>query len=115
MEPSVTEDVDIDVTIPRECVYHSFADHPGSCPRCGGVLRQSHQTYLVLTGGSRGSADSFMIGSNVGWFCCDCPTVLFNPQQVRELIPSGTGLSRWNAIYAEQNCKSCTGWPLNRL
>lgn len=76
----------IDITIPRECVYKHFKAQPGPCPRCGGPLQQSRQTYLVATRRGRGTTDSFMIGSDMGWFCARCPTVVINPEKVSELL-----------------------------
>lgn len=76
----------IDISIPRECIYQEFEEQPGPCPRCGGALQQSRQTYLVATRRGRGTTDSFMIGSDVGWFCARCPTVVINPEKVSELL-----------------------------
>ena len=76
----------IDITIPRECVYKHFKGQPGPCPRCGGPLQKSRQTYLVVTKREEETADSFMIGSDVGWFCARCPTVVINPEEVSELL-----------------------------
>ena len=84
----------IDVSEPRECIYKSFADHPGPCPRCGGPLVQSRQTYLVLTRHGERAADSFMVGGDFGWFCIRCPTVVVNPADVAEMLR--VRLSHWD-------------------
>lgn len=84
--PPLKEDPSIDITRPRECIYKSFADHPGPCPRCGGSLQQSHQTYLVATRRGSKIADSFLIGSDFGWFCTRCPTVVIDPADVSEVL-----------------------------
>lgn len=76
----------IDITVPRECVYKSFEDHPGPCPRCGGPLQRSRQTYLVLTRRGRKITDSFIVGSDFGWFCAHCPTVVINPEDVSDML-----------------------------
>ncbi len=79
----------IDITIPRECIYRVFEDVPGPCPRCGTGLQQSSQTYLVATRHGRTMADPFIIGSDFGWFCPDCPTVVINPHEVKEYLSFG--------------------------
>jgi hypothetical protein len=79
----------IDITIPRECIYKVFEDAPGPCPRCGAGLQQSSQTYLIATRHGRNIADQFMIGSDFGWFCPNCPTVVINPHQVKEFLSFG--------------------------
>ena len=74
---------DIDITQPRECIYREFKDQPGPCPHCGGPLRTSYQTYMVITRRGNKTTDSFMMGSGtLGWFCENCPTVVINPQEV---------------------------------
>ena len=80
---------EIDITIPRECIYKEFENNPGPCPRCGSELQQSSQTYMVATRRERTAADSFIIGSDFGWFCAACPTVVINPHDVMELLSFG--------------------------
>jgi hypothetical protein len=84
----------IDITIPRECIYQEFDEQPGPCPRCGGPLQQSRQTYLVTTWRGEEIADSFFIGSDMGWFCPRCPTVVINPDKVEEFLTHG--LPKWD-------------------
>ena len=76
----------IDITIPRECIYQEFEGQPGPCPRCGGPLQQSSQTYLVVTQRGEEITDSFMIGGDIGWFCARCPTVVINPEEVNKFF-----------------------------
>ncbi len=79
----------IDITIPRECIYQEFENEPGPCPRCGAGLQQSRQTYLIATRHGRTMADPFMVGSDFGWFCAACPTVVINPYEVKKLLSYG--------------------------
>jgi hypothetical protein len=76
----------IDITIPRECVYQEFEEQPGPCPRCGGPLQQSSQTYLVITRHGEEMADNFIIGGDIGWFCTRCPTVVINPEELDKFL-----------------------------
>lgn len=76
----------IDITIPRECIYQQFEGQPAPCPRCGGPLQQSRQTYLVATRRGKEITDNFMIGNDMGWFCARCPTVVINPEKVSEFL-----------------------------
>ncbi len=76
----------IDVSEPRECIYKSFGDAPGPCPRCGERLEQHMQTYLVATRRGKRITDSFITGTDFGWFCTNCPTVVINPEDVDEML-----------------------------
>ncbi len=84
----------IDITQPRECIYKSFKGDPGPCPRCGAALRQNRQTYLVATRRGRQLTDSFITGTDFGWLCPSCPTIVINPEDVSKLL--GFGASRWD-------------------
>jgi len=84
----------IDITIPRECIYQEFEEQPGPCPRCGSPLRQSRQTYLVTSRRGQEITDSFIVGSDMGWFCARCPTVVISPEKVSELLMHP--LPRWD-------------------
>jgi len=79
-------ELSIDISEPRERIYKSFEDHPGPCPRCGGSLQQSLQTYLVVTRRGSKITDSFIVGSDFGWFCTCCPTVVIDPADVSEML-----------------------------
>lgn len=76
----------IDITIPRECIYQRFKGEPGPCPRCGGPLQQSTQTYLVATRRGKRIADSFVVGGDMGWFCTRCPTVVINSEELSDML-----------------------------
>jgi hypothetical protein len=52
------------------------------------------QTYLVSTRRGRRIADSFMIGSDFGWFCDNCPAIVINTDQVNEMLRHR--LSHWD-------------------
>jgi hypothetical protein len=86
---------DIDISQPRECVYREFKGQPGSCPRCGGPLRKSYQTYMIVTRRGKKVTDSFVSGSDtLGWFCENCPTVVVNSLEVSSLL--GHQLPHWD-------------------
>lgn len=76
----------VDITEPRECIYKTFKDNPGPCPRCDHPLQQSTQTYLIATRRGKRMADSFFVGNDMGWFCANCPTVVINPEDVGEMM-----------------------------
>jgi hypothetical protein len=75
-----------DPSVPLRCVYRAFEGKPGPCPRCQGTLHQQHQTYSVATRRGNRLTDTFLIGSDFGWFCEDCPTVVINPGEVGEML-----------------------------
>lgn len=85
-EEPAFEEPRIDVSVSRECIYKEFEKHPGPCPRCGGVLQQSHQSYLVTTRRGKEIADSFIMGSDFGWFCTQCLTVVIDPREVSKML-----------------------------
>jgi len=84
----------LDLSVPRECFYRDFGRDPGACPRCGGELVQQYASYLIATRGRGKQADSFMIGSDAGWFCRTCPTLVVNGQKIGQMLSYGGG--RWN-------------------
>ena len=65
-----------DASIPGDNVTKEFEDNPGPCPNCGRRLFQHTHTYLVATRYGYGAelGDAFILGSDFGWFCPDCPT-----------------------------------------
>ena len=83
---TASEEPPIDITIRRECVYQQFKGEPGPCPRCGGPLQQSRQSYLVATRRGEKITDSFMTGGDMGWFCTRCPTVVMNMEKLSEVL-----------------------------
>jgi len=87
-------DEPIDLTLPRVCLYRAFEQAPGPCPRCGGALVQQYASYLISTRSKGRVADSFMTGSDAGWFCPQCPTVVINSNTIGELLSHR--LPRWN-------------------
>jgi hypothetical protein len=84
----------IDLSVSRECFYRDFGPDPGPCPRCGGELVQQYASYLIATRSQRKQADSLMIGSDAGWFCHTCPTIVINRQKIGQMLNHGGG--RWN-------------------
>jgi hypothetical protein len=93
-KPDKDEGPPINIRAPREAVYQSFTGQPGPCPRCGGQLRQSYQTYLIATRRGNKITDSFVTGNDMGWFCRSCSTVVINPEKVSELMQHR--LSHWD-------------------
>jgi hypothetical protein len=84
----------IDLSVPRECFYRDFGSDPGACPRCGGELVQQYASYLIATRNQGKQADTFMIGSDAGWFCRTCPTIVINGRKIGQMLSYGGG--RWN-------------------
>ena len=76
----------IDPKIERKAIYKSFKGKPGPCPQCGGVLKQSHQSYMLATQTGRRKADSFIMGGDFGWFCASCPTVVLDKDELDKLL-----------------------------
>ncbi len=81
--------VKVDAGIRRAVFYEEFDQHPGPCPQCGGELRQASVPYMVATHHGGQMADPFLIASDFGWFCDACPTVVINPDGVREILAHG--------------------------
>jgi hypothetical protein len=76
------------------CYYRAFEDQPGPCPRCGGALEQHYASYLISTRDRRGLADSFISGSEAGWFCSQCPAVVIDTGDIGRLLSHQ--LPNWN-------------------
>jgi hypothetical protein len=49
-------------------------------------LQQSYQSYVIGTRRGSQITDSFLMGSDFGWFCPRCPTVVIDPTQVKRRI-----------------------------
>ncbi len=84
---------ELDLSKPRQVIYQSFESAPGPCPRCGGRLRQSRQTYYVATRRKHKLLDAFVMGSDFGWYCDTCPVVVIDGNAVRETLSHP--LSHW--------------------
>ncbi len=78
--------VAIDFNVPREMIMLTLSGKPGPCPRCGGALEQTYATYMIATRQGKQIADSFIIGSDFGWFCQRCPTLVINSNEVSEML-----------------------------
>ena len=76
----------IDPKIEHKVIYKSFKGKPGPCPQCGGVLKQSYQSYMLATRTGGRKADSFIMGGDFGWFCASCPTVVLNKDELGKLF-----------------------------
>jgi hypothetical protein len=81
----------IDLSEPRHVVYQTFESSPGPCPQCGEHLRKSRETYSVSTRRGRRVMDSFVVGSDFGWYCGACPVVVIDSlkldQMLRQSLP----------------------------
>jgi hypothetical protein len=84
----------IDLSFSRECHIKDFRGQPGPCPNCGGPLRQEYASYMITTRCGKRITDSFVMGSDFGWFCPACPTVVIDSRGVESMLQAGTG--RWD-------------------
>jgi hypothetical protein len=71
---------------PRQAIYQIFKGSPGPCPKCGGALKKSYQSYMVLTHTGERMADSFMMGGDFGWFCQTCPVVVLDKKGLEKML-----------------------------
>ena len=83
----------IDISQPHHCYLKEFKGNPGPCPKCGGELQLSSQTYQVVTTHKGLPKDSFLIGADIGWYCAACRVVILNPRDIEERI--GIFAGRW--------------------
>lgn len=86
--------VAIDFNVPREMIMLTLSGKPGPCPRCGGALQQTYATYMIATRQGKRIADSFMMGSDFGWFCLHCPILVIDTNQVSRMLSHS--LPHWN-------------------
>jgi len=85
-DEAVRDRRDVDASVPRACVYKLFDDTPGPCPKCGGALTRQSAVYAVATFHGDKPADPFLAGTDFGWFCDQCPTVVIDPARVEEFL-----------------------------
>ena len=79
----------INIKTSREAIYQSFKGQPGDCPKCGGKLLRSTQTYMVATRYEKELGGTFIINGDFGWFCVQCPVVVIDADRMGELMSVG--------------------------
>lgn len=89
----------INIKIPRQAIYRSFTDDPGTCPRCGGTLVNERQTYMVATRSGKKITDSFIMRDDFGWFCKSCPIVVLNEKEIYKMF--SVGAKKWGNVGQE--------------
>ncbi len=98
-EPSVINEDDLDPTdmlIPRVLYFKSFGNNPGPCPRCRSKVDNHTSLYAVIA--KIGEEETLLvIGSELGWFCTDCPTMFLNPDKFFQGIRAGMGAD-WDRL-----------------
>lgn len=98
-EPEVINEDDLDPTdmlIPRVLYFKSFGSNPGPCPRCRSKVDNHTSLYAVIA--KIGEEETLMvIGSELGWFCTDCPTMFLNPDKFFQGIRAGMG-AEWDML-----------------
>jgi len=89
----------VNIKIPRQAIYRSFTDDPGTCPRCGKTLVNERQTYMVATRRGKKITDSFIMRDDFGWFCKSCPIVVLNEKEIYKMF--SVGAKKWGNVGQE--------------
>ncbi len=92
--PAPANQMTIDISLPRECWLDHSPMGTTACPRCHAGLVRTHQTYCVATKEHDQLQDPFIIGSDFGSFCPQCPTIVIDVAQVGDLL--SLGHSSWD-------------------
>ncbi len=80
------EFIEIELSVPRKAYYQRLGGQPIPCPRCGGELHLSQQTYMVATRQDKRLADSFMTNGDFGWYCTSCPTMVIDMDELGNML-----------------------------
>lgn len=89
----------LDVCVRRLAIYRRHVLSSDCCPECRGPLRQEMCVYAVCASTRNGST-TYFAGSDFGWFCLNCPTVLIDRAGVESLLDNlaDTGTSVENYV-----------------
>ncbi|VAW49332.1 hypothetical protein MNBD_GAMMA04-1512 [hydrothermal vent metagenome] len=80
-----------DVSEPRWRYWVNKEKNGMRCPRCGGSVEKEHHSYMLLIKKS-GDIDSLICGTDGGFFCVDCPSIVLVREKFEDMIAlSGEG------------------------
>ena len=77
--------IKIDPSIPRRMYWSNQIANPSRCPKCDTLLVHEHQSYAVAIEEGK-QLNSFVIGTDGGYFCPECPVAVLDADSFRELI-----------------------------
>jgi hypothetical protein len=77
----------------RKMFWSTEAGGTERCPQCKGELESEHRAYVVVIRLS-GILDQFILGTDCGYFCVDCPTVVLEKERFAQVIEFGIGVSQ---------------------
>ncbi len=90
MTESPAQSPNIDPAIPRRMYWSDKLANPSRCPQCGTLLVQDQQSYAVMIEENK-RLNSYVLGSDGGYFCPECPTVVLEVENFKELVEVGAG------------------------
>jgi hypothetical protein len=70
-----------------------------TCPLCNSELEQKNESYAILTKG-KGVEDTFIIGSDAGYFCKKCPTIVMDRKILENMLFAGIGHENFSYLVA---------------
>ena len=78
----------------RSAHWMSSATAAVSCPRCNTAMEQGHHPYVVIAEVKR-ERDRFICGTDAGYFCPHCPTVVLISSRIEEMLEFSLGSRRF--------------------
>lgn len=75
---------------PRRRYWQADLATPDVCPECQQPLEQDYHTYLLAVKHQR-EMESFMVGSDAGYFCPTCPVVVLDAEAFWKSSQVGLG------------------------
>ncbi len=77
-------------SIPRNMFWSTDVGGISHCPECEGRLESEHHTYVFATREGE-EIDTFIVGSEIGYFCEQCPLVVVDYDSAAEVVSFGRG------------------------
>ena len=85
----------VDFSTPRWRYWISKAKKEMKCPQCGGELESKHQPYVVQVRHA-GELESIICGTNGGYFCGSCPSVVLDRDKFESIIMFSIGKNEFS-------------------
>ena len=80
----------IDPAIPRRMYWDYQVADPKRCPKCNAELIQDTQSYAILIDKEK-QQESYVLGTDGGHFCPECPVVVLDSNNFREMLMADGG------------------------
>lgn len=78
--------MDVDVTQRRKLISQAGIERGLLCPACRIEVVQDFQSYAIVVKSGANTSDTFVIGSDCGWYCPGCPNVILDSDEIEAAL-----------------------------